>query len=117
MRLCTGDSGSRALRRFLTILLSRAEDDVPLRACHHGGNRASHDLAVALDLDLSDRDAHRQIVDVVSLPPDDECASGKELARLGLLRDLLRQNPVSASARESRRPRLAVCERELASFP
>src|SRR5438309_4096380 len=104
------------LRELLAVLFSRGEDDVPLRAGGHGGNRSSHDLAVALDLDLADRESHGQIVEVVSFAADDEGPSRQELTRFRLFRNLLRQDPVGASARETGRPRLAVREGELASL-
>src|SRR5712691_5496215 len=107
----------KAFRNLLAVLRSRSEDDVSFRAGSHRGDRTSHDLAVALDLHLTDRDPHREVVKVVSFPTDDERPSQEELARFRLLRDLLRQDPVGAAARESGRPRLAVCEGELAGLP
>src|SRR6267143_1090777 len=107
----------KALRNLLAILLSRGEDDVSARARGPRGDRPSHDLAVAIDLHLTDCDPDREIVKVVSFPADDERPPREELARFRLLRDLLRQDPVGAPARESRGPRLAIGEGELARLP
>src|SRR5207247_7167103 len=85
---------------------SWGEDDVPLRAGSNGGNGPSHDLAVSLDLDLANRELHGEIVEVVSFAADHEGPSREELTRFRLFRDLLRQDPVGASAREPGRPRL-----------
>src|SRR5207302_11269988 len=73
----------------------------------------SHDLAVSLDLDLANRELYGEIVEVVSFAADHEGPSREELTRFRLFRDLLRQDPVGASAREPGRPRLAVREGEL----
>src|SRR2546430_3828106 len=45
-----------AFRDLLAILFSRAEDDISACAHGHGGDRTSHDLAMAVDLHLTDRD-------------------------------------------------------------
>src|SRR6267143_6765914 len=106
-----------ALRNVVAILFSWGQDDVFFRPPGHGRNGPTHDLAVAFDVHLADREPHGEIVNVVPFPADDERASREELPRLGLFRDLFRQDPVRAPADEARGPRLAVRERELACFP
>src|SRR5205807_5973955 len=92
-------------------------DDVPFRPGGHGGDGPTHDLAVALDFHFPDRDPHWEIMNVVPFPTDDECAPRQELPRLGLLRDLFRQDPVRAPACEPGGPCLAVRKRELTRLP
>src|SRR5207249_6710143 len=101
----------------LAVPFARGEDDVPRGPGRNGGDRPAHDLAVAFDLYLADRYPDGQVVEVVLLPADDERATRQELARFRLLRHLLWHDPVRAPARESRGPRLAVHEGELARLP
>src|SRR2546426_6250606 len=101
----------------LAVALPRSEDDVPGGPGRNRGDRPAHDLAVAFDLDLADCDPDGQVVEVVPLPADDKGAPRQEFAGLRLFRHLLREDPVRASARKSRGPRLAVHEGELARLP
>src|SRR3989442_7039925 len=99
------------------VHLPGPDDDVPLRPRPDRGHGAPHDLAVALDLDLPDRERDGDVVDIVPLPPHDEAALREELAALRLLAHLLREDPERAAARHPRGPRLRVCEGELARLP
>src|SRR5919201_1389808 len=68
----------QAFRDGLAILLPRAQDDVPSRTRGDRRDRAAHDLSVALDLDLANRESDGQVVEVVPLPADHECAAREE---------------------------------------
>src|SRR5207244_12621828 len=56
----------------LAVPFARRDGDIPRRSGHDRGDWPAHDLAVAFDLDLADRDSDGQIMDVVPLPADDE---------------------------------------------
>src|SRR3989475_10442393 len=64
----------------LAVPLARSEDDIPRRSGRDSGDRTAHDLTVAFDLDLADPHPDGQIVEIVSLPADDERVTGQELA-------------------------------------
>src|SRR3989442_9229802 len=108
---------SELLRDGLAVPLARSEGEIPSGLGRERGDGPTHDLAVAFDLDLADRNSDGQVVDVVSLAADDKGPPQQELAGLCLLRHLLRKAPVRASTRESCGPRLAVREGEFARLP
>src|SRR2546422_2725314 len=61
-----------AFRDLLAILFSRAEDDISACAHGHGGDRTSHDLAMAGYLHLTEREPDRGSMGEDSLPTEDE---------------------------------------------
>src|SRR5713226_8647272 len=61
---------SEFLRDGLAVSLARDEDDMPRGSGGDRGHRPAHDLAVAFDLDLADRNPDGQVVEVVPLPAD-----------------------------------------------
>src|SRR3981189_611359 len=75
-----------ALRNVVAILFSWGQDDVFFRPAGHGRNGPTHDLAVAFEVHLPDREPHGEIVNVIPFPADDERASRGELPRLCLFR-------------------------------
>src|SRR5437867_6650604 len=68
------------------VPFARSEDDISRRSGRDRGEWPAHDLAMAFDLDLADRDPDGEVVEVVPLAADDERASRQELAGLRLLR-------------------------------
>src|SRR2546430_15145778 len=70
-----------AFRDLLAILFSRAEDDISACAHGHGGDRASHYLAMAGGLPLPHLDPGREVVGGGLFSPDYESPPGGGLAR------------------------------------
>src|SRR2546427_8271993 len=84
------EDGGESFRDGLSVLFPRREDDVPRRTGRDSGHRPAHDLAVAVDLDLSDRHADGEVMEVVPLAADHERTAWQELPGLRLFRHLLR---------------------------